>query len=269
MSSLNLVGGERLTAEQAELVKADEDTHVVVLAGPHHCGKTTLVSSIYSQLHYGPVASLSFAGSRTLIGFDHRAHLARTASDSPAPGAERTFPSESNSYLHLQVADETGLDRTLLIADWWGEEYERVVNSLDYARTMDSLKACDHLVVLLDGERINDSADRHEVLGESIMLLRSCLDTGTMKAGVSGSIVFSKWDLVHGKRGTTKAAKWVDSAKERLESLFSERFTTLRFFRTSSLDPMIGRNVSWPNIDDLFRFWVERAPEIRAIGDLE
>lgn len=311
MTELLMAGGESLSIEDSEAITADEDTHVVLLAGPHSCGKTTLIAAIYDMFFDGPVNSYNFAGSRTLPGFERRAFLARTVSDSPAPGAERTSLAEQNRFLHLRVCFgvsgeetvqqavspvvESGRERVnpaieaeresieepsrepvvsrlggnerfrnLLVADWSGEIFERLLNSREYAQTQDVLKACHHFAVLLDCERILDQSDRHKVLAEANVLIRSCLDSGIMKDGISCSVILSKWDLL---RPRSAARRFVTEAQSQLENLFASRFGELRVFRTAAVtrspNPAVPEGFG---LRELLRFWVEYDMPLPDVG---
>lgn len=234
MTQLGLAGGEFLSAEQADLLVADERTHVVVLAGTHRSGKTSLIASIYQQFHSGPFAGYEFVASRTLTGLENRAHLMRTASRSPAAGADRTSLAETNRYLHLRLSKKDRT-RSLLLADWSGETYRRVIESREVAAELDVLKACDHLAILVDGARLIDLADRHKARVAANSLLRSCLDAGVMKDDINVAIVFSKWDLVHRRSGNTRAAEYCNTVEEEFSKLFGRRVGTLSFHRTAAV----------------------------------
>lgn len=269
MTSSSLVATPFLSSAQGEEVKADENAQVVFLIGPLHSGKTTAVASIYSAFFYGPVADLSFVWSRTLLGFENRAYLARTSSGSPSMGAERTSRSETGGYLHLRLQDDGNgqVQRTLLFADWSGEESRDLMNSRDRAAALEGLKACDHLAILLDGQRVKDTMDRQNVLDETIQLLRSCLDSGVLKSGVHASVVLSKWDILKSKAGRTSGAAWVsDTVEPTLEALFSDRFASLTFFRVSARSaPLSSVNTRSAGMGALLRHWFDRPPTISGI----
>lgn len=258
MTQLGLAGGEFLSAEQAELLVADEHTHVIVLAGTQGSGKTSLIASIYQQFHSGPFAGYEFVASRTLMGFENRAHLMRTASKSPTAGADRTSLLETNRFLHLRLSKQ-GRARTLLLADWAGETYRRVIESREAAAELDVLKACDHLAILIDGERLIDLADRHKARVAANSLLRSCLDADVMKDDINVAIVFSKWDLVHKRSGNTKAAEYSRTVENEFSKLFGPRVGTLSFHRTAAVTVSQDSTIKdGHGLSELLDYWMEQ-----------
>ena len=97
---LDLPHGNGLSAAETVAITRRALTSVVLFAGTAGCGKTTLLASLYLLFQRGPFAGYNFAGSDTLVGFEERVSLARTASGRDAPTTPRTRVSE---YLHLRV----------------------------------------------------------------------------------------------------------------------------------------------------------------------
>jgi hypothetical protein len=115
--------GYRLDSGGANEITTRAPTNVILFAGTAESGKTTLLATLYLLFQKGPFASFSFAGSRTLVGFEQRVHNARLASNLSKPRTERSKVSE---LLHLRVRKE---DRSipaqeLLLCDLWGEDTE-------------------------------------------------------------------------------------------------------------------------------------------------
>lgn len=258
MTQLGLAGGEFLSAEQAELLVADERTHVVVLAGTHGSGKTSIIASIYLQFHSGAFGGFEFVNSRTLPGFEQRAHLFRTRSNSQAAGANRTSLVETDRFLHLRLT-KGGRIRSLLIADWSGETYNRVIESRDAAAELEVLKACDHLAILIDGERLIDFTNRHKEKAAANLLLRSCIDAAIMKENINVSIVFSKWDLVYQRSGKTRAVTYSNTVEEEFSRLFEKRVGTLMFHRTAAIAESQNSPIKdGHGLSELLQYWVEQ-----------
>src|SRR5258706_16328307 len=92
--------GYRLDSGGANEVTAQSLTNVILFAGTAESGKTTLLATLYLLFQKGPFATFSFAGSRTLVGFERRVHNARLSSKLSIPRTER---SKSSELLHLPV----------------------------------------------------------------------------------------------------------------------------------------------------------------------
>jgi hypothetical protein len=68
---------------------------IVALVGEQDAGKTTLLASLYGQFCRGPIGGFLFVGSKTLVGFAKRYHLALLSSglkDIKAPRTSRNDP---------------------------------------------------------------------------------------------------------------------------------------------------------------------------------
>ena len=192
------------------------------------------------------------------MGFENRAHLMRTASKSPTAGADRTSLLETNRYLHLRLSKQ-GRACSLLLADWAGETYRRVIESREAAADLDVLKACDHLAIVVDGSRLIDLADRHKARVAANSLLRSCLDAGVMKDPLNVAIVFSKWDLVYKRSGNTQAADYSRTVENEFSKLFGPRAGTLSFHRTAAVTVSPDSTIKdGHGLPELLEYWMEQ-----------
>src|SRR5687767_4699776 len=95
-----LPDGEALTPASVEVVTLAEEATVIVLAGSSESGKTTLITSIYERFLSGRVTGQLFAGSRTFIGLERRAHPARIRSKAPMASTQHTTLAEGQLLYH-------------------------------------------------------------------------------------------------------------------------------------------------------------------------
>lgn len=161
-----LGSGDRLSVESAPQVLRARETRVVAVLGARDAGKTSLIAGLFGLFLDGPVGGYSFAGSRTLPAFEVACHDARAASERQTPHFERTPRGPTGLYqLALSQAVGGGLV-DLLIADRAGEEYLEVTDDVTTAKALPELSRADVISLLVDGRRLLDVGDRHNLQGD-------------------------------------------------------------------------------------------------------
>jgi hypothetical protein len=192
------VAGEALiTTDQFLLLEDTEDLaerhglSVVLIAGEVDCGKTTLLVALWNTLlNHGAIADARFAGSRTALGFERRAWLARLDSKRNAPNMERTRESD-NGFLHLRLAVHGRLHEVLL-SDVAGETFKQVRQGTPFAEKVDWLARTNLALFLIDGEAIA-GAQRSSALSNTRRLIGQ-LHEGGVRPRVA--LVLSKTELI-------------------------------------------------------------------------
>ena len=139
MTLSDLPQGKGLKASDTTAIMRRSRTSVVLFAGTADCGKTTLLASLHLLFQRGPFAGYNFAGSDTLVGFEDRVGLARTASGRDTPTTPRTTISE---YLHLQVRREDSSQpiRDVLLCDLWGDDFREAKDNVEACRGLTIIK---------------------------------------------------------------------------------------------------------------------------------
>src|SRR6266545_4833715 len=129
--------GGALTVEASLRVTLRSAAKVVVPVGPVGCGKSTLITTIYDQFQLGPFGGWLFAGSETLLAFEQRSFLSRTASGRATAGIERTSLSSGEQLVHLRLQDEGQVRaaRDLLLADISGELFQSIADHPEQAKS--------------------------------------------------------------------------------------------------------------------------------------
>ena len=185
--------GESLVGSSLVNVTHRAPCPLVVIAGPVGSGKTTLLVGLYEAFQRGPFADFNFAGSQTLRAFEERCHLSRIASGRAEADTARTPRAQSLPFLHLALRKDA-TRRDLLLSDLSGEAFDDVVNSLDSARGLTELERADHLLLMLDGARLTDPAQRQAHLRNMGSALRSLIQVGALRPPTVVHLVVSKWD---------------------------------------------------------------------------
>lgn len=259
--------GEALEGQEALDVTQAVPARVVVVAGPAESGKTTLVAGLYEMFHRGPFGGHLFAGSRTLVGFERRCHLARRASGLEAPDTERTSRTSGQPMLHLRVRPPAGSEATdLLVTDIYGEAFRHAADSTEECQRLGVLRRADHVAVLVDGARLASLKLRQQPFAEADALLRSCEDAGMLDRTSQVQVVVTKADLVRVGADAAARQKFVADKLGWIAERHAGRLGLLTTFEVavrpnpdSGLDPGHG-------LAPLFEAWVgrpRRAAEVR------
>lgn len=218
--------GDALTAQEATAVMAAHDTEVVVVLGDIGVGKTTLIAALYEQLARGPVAGWSFAGSRSLLGFEARSFLATAASGRTTEDTPRTSRSTDRIALHLALRD-SGVTRHVLLGDVSGEHAHNLIRFNEPGDYQALFRVGTRLLVLVDGERLLTIAAQNAVLAEARTLLRAAIEVGDLRPGTPIELVVTKWDQCSDAPG-------VNDELERLLTAARDLWTPVALHRTAA-----------------------------------
>ena len=184
--------GVELSAEETYEISASEKTHFFVIIGSTGSGKTTLVTSIYHLFLSGKYKTkYLFAGSKTLAAFEKRAFYLRTTSQNNQVLMRRT-PVGTADILHIRIkVNETDQFTNLLFSDFSGEDFG-IINSAN------------HLIILLDGEKIASKKQRLAEVQQMIQVLRTFWDGNLIRESSNIIIAVSKYDLLIDMTGSLK-----------------------------------------------------------------
>ena len=260
---LDLPSGEALTPEQAGEITRSGISKVVIIAGPYGSGKTTILTALYEAFLEAPFANFLFRASKTLIGFERRAHLGREESTQTTPETAHTSVREGVVFLHLDItAGEPGATehKHMLLSDISGELFKRLRDSSEAVTQLEVLRRTDHLCLVIDGEKIADRQQRHVARNDSRSILRSILEAQVLSKQAVIDIVFTKWDLViqnQSKDDTDELKIFLADTKATLNKLASDyevRFHEVAARPTSTLVPFAH------GLPTLLRSWFTSAP---------
>lgn len=270
-SFVELPSGDALSAEEANQTTRSSVARVIVPVGLVGVGKTTLLSEIYEKFREGPFAGHRFAWSRTLQGFEQRAHSARIASRRSVPTTPRTPIGDSEAFLHLRVAPDDSLlpARDVLIADWPGEVFREMRDDVQTVKSHPLLPRADHISFLVNGESLGTLEYRQEAYYEADMLMQSILDAGVDSA--AKSVIYTKWDAALKGNGADALEDFTKTLEQEICRKHGARSGELRFIRTAAR-PTPGSNFGrGKNLDEVLRVWLGSArrspvgPEVRDV----
>jgi hypothetical protein len=231
-NSIQLYTGEELTAAEAKLVTYRHKTTLIIVVGEYDSGKTTFLATYLERFHEKPFEDFLFAGSTTLIGFERRCHLARLSSNLSKPKTPKT-PSTEFSFLHLAVKQKSQPEKGiihLLISDVSGERIKRARNNSAEMEQLSLLKRADHIIVMIDGEKLADKKKRHLAILEAQTFIKMALDVRVLNNESKVKIVVSKWDKIH----SDTSFNYQSLIKAPFETNFSKRLGKLEFTEVAS-----------------------------------
>lgn len=264
-----LAPGNDLDMESVSTVMRGNITRVVLIGGAADSGKTTLLTSIYESLQKGPFAQYRFAGSYTLLGFERRCHRARITSERSSPDTARTPLPEGVRFLHLRLrpVSKSQSSEDLLLADMAGEMFRLLRDSTEECRRMAVLGRADHFVLLLDGAKLAEPALRSNAFNDASVLLRSCLDSGSLDAETLVDVVISKEDVVRRAQDQAALSTYLAHVEATLYRRFGERLPKLRIEHVAAR-PDAGSPLPFAyGLDRLLPRWVEEVRHLKVPGD--
>lgn len=256
---IDLHRGEGYPLDGADEITRRSLTNVILFAGTAESGKTTLLASLYLMFQKDrkqPFGGYSFAGSRTLVGFEKRVHLARVTSGLDKPKTERSTVSE---LLHLRVRkhDRSSPSKDLLLCDLWGEDFREARDSVDGCRRLGIVRRADAFVLLVDGAKLAKFDARQQAKVDPLMLLRNTLDCDMLAEEAHVDVLFTKWDILGQSPDREDTEKFATHIQDEVKRRFAHRVGSLAFWQVAA-HATEGNVPIAHGLEDLFRTWVER-----------
>jgi Double-GTPase 2 len=255
--------GVPLKVKEISTITRRAYTPIIFLTGDVKCGKTTLLGSIHDAFQLGPLAGYNFAGSETLMGFEEKCFESRVRSGRTTPDTPRTRPQEGLEFFHLRLRKEPSAPfHELLFADMSGEFYERATNNAQELKEpeYEIVPRCDFVLLLLDGKRLMDDNQRHQVRTDALIFVQRCKEANILRHSTVLQVLISKWDAV--ARGTQED-------QERCYKFVTSRFNPEYLQREVEVVRIASRPDSESEgieklfgIRELFPNWVEAVPAI-------
>ena len=257
---MTLPPSSMLSLEEADAMLRWRPASLIAVVGERNGGKTTLVTEIYERFLRGSFASLLFAQSLSLLGFERKSFQSRAESGAELPDTPRTSKQDGLRMFHLAVADEAHLSRTdLLVSERAGEVYREIRDQPARAAELLEVKKAATVALVIDGQRVLDDRRRAEVLASVRNVLRALADGGMIASGAQVQLVTTKCDLLDADVAAA-AADALGEFEQRMADAYAGRFGAIEAFRTAARDP---RGVVEParGLAPLLRSWLRTRPE--------
>jgi hypothetical protein len=261
---VDLPSGEALTDRQAAEVTREDETKLIVIAGPYGSGKTTILTSLFEAFLEAPFANFLFRGSRTLGGFELRCHLGREESGVIVADTSHTSLREGVVFLHLDLAIAENAHANsrhahLLMSDISGELFNRLRDSSDAVRDIPALARANHLCLAIDGEKLCDQLQRHVARNDSRSILRSIVESKILNSKCYVDVVFTKWDVVVSALESEKQYEvklFIAETKVALKAAASN--FEVRFHEIAARPPKEAKVPFAHGLPTLLRSWMDR-----------
>ena len=258
VESVQLTGADALTPSQASAILRAGKALVIAILGPLASGKTSLVASLYDLFQTGPVAGVKFSGSRTLHAFERTCHDARSPSRRDEPHMYRTHRGEVRFY-HLEIGGgSAGEGLSLIMGDRSGEDYQEAADDASICTAFSEVVRADSLTVLVDGERLLDTGERHNLRSEILLILQALHDGNALQGGTRLALVLTKLDAVKNSPYTERAVRDFDSLYNELCRRFGRVFSAIESFQIAAL-PKTNTLKRGKGVSDLLQFWLQPA----------
>jgi hypothetical protein len=224
---IKLFSGTELNLKELGLVTHEYPTNLVIVIGESSSGKSTILTSVFDMFQVGKFKQFYFAGSYTQYGFESRCHLSRADSGLIEPDTAHTLSIEFN-FLHIaykHIDSLSGRPHHLLLSDISGERFNMALNSSSMMKEMDLMQGADHLVYLLDGEKIADKYQRNAIITRAGQFITRALDNGLFDNSTDLIIIFTKCDLL----GDLQADGTIEKIKKTFIDRYGSRMNSLNF----------------------------------------
>lgn len=242
----------------ASFVRA-KSVRTVALIGEQRAGKTTLLAAIYAMYCKGPYAGLSFAGSRTLVGFAKRHHLALLNSGRMGPTVPRTSRDDPVAFFHLALVGQRRDVTDLIISDRSGEAYEAARIDTDLIQRLPELKHADRACFLLDGAKLASKEQRPAYARQFKQMIHALHDNGALADAKAIEVLATKFDLTKTRGNTEDQIKFLDAYESQIFAEFRERGLDVACYRVCAL-PKSDETFGVVGLDDMIRRWTAVPP---------
>lgn len=252
---ISLASGRALSLQETYNVMARENTVIVVLIGPSECGKTTIEATLYQMFQRGKVSNYSFAGSKTIQGYEERSFYTRINSKQDAATTPRTSRGLQELFLHLRLLDDSVNQKiNYLFADLSGEEiHAHMANVESIIQHIPFIKHANSLTFILDGERLATKNRRHSAIAEVYTMIRTIFDAGLYSSSTKVQLVISKYDIIE-KSNDSNTNKFIENNVQEISSLIQKYISDITIHKVAAMPEDNALDVGF-GIDALLTAW--------------
>jgi hypothetical protein len=236
---IRLASGELLSVAEVERFLLWRPANFIAMVGDSNSGKTTLMCALYDRLLRGPFAGVDFVSSRTLVALEKRIYPSRVESGRHVPDTPRTSIADGLHYFHLGLAPTGSLQGRidLMISDRAGETYQRARSHTEGIANLPEIPRSDTVILLLDGDRVADPAERAGAIHGTRQMLRALLDNGALDKTSVVQVVTTKIDRIAKTEDPAVARAAVAAFRDRAVTDFADRLGSLSFREIAARDP--------------------------------
>jgi Double-GTPase 2 len=172
--------GLEIGLEDASRLMQGGYARLVGILGQANAGKTSLLASLYLNLAARALPPHRFAGSLTLLGFEHRARHLRNWSYGGLPEqiVDHTVLGDSRvpAFLHLSVHSKDYGTQQLLLPDLPGEWTSQLISNAGTIRKFRFIQRADVVLIVLEAPLFAEHATRHSATTDAVQLIARLAD---------------------------------------------------------------------------------------------
>jgi hypothetical protein len=232
----------------------ERPVRMVALVGEQRAGKTTLLASIYEMYCKGPFAGLSFAGSRTLVGFAKRHHGALLNSGRTDPTVPRTSRNDPVAFFHLALARRPGDIVHLVMSDRSGEAYKDARIDTDLIQKLPELLQAERVCFLLDGAKLSNKEQRPAYTRQFKQMIHALYDNGALANAKAIEVLATKFDLTRTRGDPEGQIRFLNEYERQILDEFKEYGINVECHRVCAL-PKTDQTVGFVGLDELVKRW--------------
>ncbi|MBE0614118.1 MAG: hypothetical protein IH604_10670 [Burkholderiales bacterium] len=239
----------------------------VALISEQKAGKTTLLASIYERYCKGPFAGMSFAGSRTLVGFARRHHKALLSSGGSESEVTRTSRDDPAAFFHLCLKNRQQDLLNLVISDRSGETYGDARTDTDLISRLTELSIATRACVLLDGAKLASKESRPAYARQFKQMMHALNDNGALRHMTHVEVLATKFDVTHSRDDAVAQTEFLGAYEAQLVREFAERGLAISCYRICAL-PKKDVSVGFKGLEELLERWTTRPvlPSVEPSG---
>lgn len=250
---IEICSGDVMRREDVTAFVLARSIRSVALVGEQRAGKTTLLASIYEMYCKGPFAGLSFAGSKTLVGFAKRHHLALLNSERTTPTTPRTSRDDEVVFFHLALARSTREIVDVVISDRSGEAYGDARIDTSLIPTLSELYQAERVCFLLDGAKFASKEQRPAYSRQFKQMIHALADNGALANVKVVEVLATKFDVTsHGE--AEDQIKFLTQYESQISDEFAGHGLNLRCYRVCAL-PKTDVSIGFVGLEDMVRRW--------------
>ena len=264
LASIPLPAADSLDLDGTSVLLRRGTARVIAIIGPGDSGKTSLIACLFDLLQESPISGINYARSETLHAFEQACHDARAASRRSKPHTYRT-PRGKVRFYHLDLSGGgAGKKLGLVMGDRAGEEYQSVADNAAQAESFPEVTRADSVTVLVDGRRLVDTGERHNLSSEIVMMLQGLKDGGAFRIEQRLALVLTKLDLVQQSPRRERAEADFARLMSKIQRLFGDTFSAIEHFEiaASPESNTVSRGVGVPA---LLASWLEAVPRMQHV----
>jgi hypothetical protein len=259
-SAVKIATGETMEWEDLEAFSRSHRIRTISVIGEPRSGKTTLIAAIYASLCRGPVGDHDFVGSRTLVGFARRHHMALLNSERKSPKTPRTSRNDPTAFFHLALRPRTGRGiAQLIVSDRSGEAYQAARQDTALVKEMREPQWADRACFVLNAAKLTNP-ERHAAYSRQFkQMIYALRDNGAFRDDIAVEVLATKIDTTKRPDRAPECAAMLDDYEAQVVEEFKSAGIEFGFHRVCAL-PKSHLKTGFLGLDETVARWTAPRP---------